>query len=138
MSEHARSQSEVVPQLIDAGKDVVARGLALASGGNLSARVAEDAFVVTRSGAWLDRMDAEDFAVMSIDGLQVGGTAAPSSEWRLHQRTYQVRPDAHAVVHVHPQHAILLDALGIPIRLLTLDHAYYVRSIGRVDYHPNG
>ncbi|HQH07042.1 MAG TPA: class II aldolase/adducin family protein, partial [Phycicoccus sp.] len=48
--------SEVIPQLIDAGRQVVERGLVLASGGNLSARLTDDAFVVTASGTWLDRL----------------------------------------------------------------------------------
>jgi L-fuculose-phosphate aldolase len=41
-------------------------------------------------------------------------------------------------VHLHPQHAVLVDALGHPIRLITQDHAVYVRSIGTVPYLPNG
>ncbi|MCE4025511.1 class II aldolase/adducin family protein [Microbacterium sp. Au-Mic1] len=137
MSERMVSDLELIHQLIEAGAEIVRRGLALASGGNVSARTKDGVFVVSRAGAWLDQMSVDDFAIMSMDGQWVSG-ASPSSEWRLHQRTYQVRPDARAVVHVHPQHAVLLDALRIPIRLLTLDHAFYVRSIGRTDYYPNG
>src|SRR3954470_22472003 len=75
---------------------------------------------------------------MTLDGAVVSGAARPSSEWKLHQRTYRVRPDVGAVVHLHPQHAVLVDALGHRIRLLTLDHAVYVRSVGTVPYFPNG
>jgi L-fuculose-phosphate aldolase len=32
-------------------------------------------------------------------------------------------------VHLHPQAVLLLDALGEPIRLITTDHAYYVRRV---------
>ena len=49
---------------------------------------------------------------MTLDGEVIGGAARPSSEWKLHQRTYRVRPDVNAVVHLHPQHAVLVDALG--------------------------
>lgn len=137
MSERMAADRELIHQLIGAGAEIVRRGLALASGGNVSARMDDGAFVVSRAGAWLDQMSLGDFAVMSVDGQWLSG-ASPSSEWRLHQRTYQVRPDAQAIIHVHPQHAILLDALHIPIRLITLDHAFYVRSIGRTEYYPNG
>ena len=134
----ATTREEVVEQLIEVGRLAVARGLVLASGGNLSARLpGEDEFVVTGAGTWLDRLTPDDFSVLTLDGEVIGG-AVPSTEWKLHQRTYRVRPDVNAVVHLHPQHAVLVDALGDPIRLMTLDHAVYVRSVGTVPYFPNG
>jgi L-fuculose-phosphate aldolase len=134
----ATTREEVVEQLIEVGRLAVARGLVLASGGNLSARLpGEDEFVVTGAGTWLDRLTPDDFSVLTLDGEVIGG-AVPSTEWKLHQRTYRVRPDVNAVVHLHPQHVVLVDALGHPIRLMTLDHAVYVRSVGTVPYFPKG
>jgi L-fuculose-phosphate aldolase len=133
------TRDELVEQLIEVGRLAVERGLVLASGGNLSARLPGEAeFVVTGAGTWLDRLTPADFSVVTRAGDVVGGAERPSTEWKLHQRTYLVRPDVNAVVHLHPQHAVLVDALGHPIRLLTLDHAVYVRSIGTVPYFPNG
>lgn len=126
-----------IAELSDVGRSAVDHGLALASGGNLSARLDDGTFVVTGSGTWLDRLTPDDFSVMTLGGEVVSGPS-PSSEWKLHQRAYQERPDVNAVVHVHPQHAVLLDALGHSVRLITLDHAYYVRSIGTTPYYPNG
>lgn len=135
----ATTREEAVGQLIEVGRLAVERGLVLASGGNLSARLAgESEFVVTGAGTWLDRLTPADFSVLTMDGAVVAGAERPSTEWKLHQRTYRARPDVHAVVHLHPQHAVLVDALGHPIRLLTLDHATYVRSVGTVPYFPNG
>lgn len=129
----------LIGQLIDVGRMAVERGLVLASGGNLSARLpGAQEFVVTGKGTWLDRLGPGDFTTMNLDGDVLGGNPAPSSEWKLHQRSYRVRADANAIVHIHPQHAVLVDALGHPIRLFTLDHAVYVRSVGRTDYYPNG
>jgi L-fuculose-phosphate aldolase len=129
----------LIDELAAVGRTAVQRGLALASGGNLSARLpAGDAFVITGAGTWLDRLTPEHFALVSLSGEILGGDARPSSEWKLHQRSYQVRPDVNAVVHLHPQHAVLVDALGHQVRLLTLDHAYYVRSVGVTPYAPNG
>jgi len=135
----ATTREEAVGQLIEVGRLAVERGLVLASGGNLSARLpGEPEFVVTGAGTWLDRLTPADFSVLTMDGAVVAGAERPSTEWKLHQRTYRARPDVHAVVHLHPQHAVLVDALGHPIRLLTLDHATYVRSVGTVPYFPNG
>ncbi len=128
-----------INELSDVGRSAVGRGLTLASGGNLSARLAGgDRFVITGSGTWLDRLTPDDFSVMSLEGKIVGGSPKPSSEWKLHQRTYQERPDVNSVIHVHPQYAVLLDALGYQVRLITQDHAYYVRSVGTTPYYPNG
>lgn len=130
--------SGLIQQLSEVGRMAVDSGLVLASGGNLSARLpGADVFAVTGSATWLDRLTPDDFAVVDLAGNHLSG-AAPSSEWKLHQRTYQVRPDVNSVIHLHPQHAVLLDALGHEIRLITLDHAYYVKSVGQVGYYPNG
>lgn len=131
--------ADLVHELIDVGRAAVGQGLALASGGNLSARPpGDDRFVVTGSGTWLDRLTPDDFATMTLDGDLSDAPVHPSSEWRLHAATYRARPDVNAVIHLHPQYAVLLNALGHDIRLITLDHAYYVRSVGFTPYHPNG
>lgn len=132
------SWSGVVEQLIEVGRLAVSGGLVLASGGNLSARLSRaDRFMVTGAGAWLDRLTPRDIAVIDLEGVPIAGPR-PSSEWRLHQRTYRIRPDVNAVIHLHPPYTVLVDALHEPIRRISLDQAHYVRSIGRVPFHPNG
>ena len=129
----------LIDELIDAGGHVVSRGLVQASGGNLSVRLpGTDRFLVTGSGTWLDRLVPGDLAELTMDGELVGGAERPSVEWRLHQRTYAVRPDVTAIVHLHPQHVLLVDMLGAPIRFTTLDHQFYLGSAGRVPFLPSG
>jgi L-fuculose-phosphate aldolase len=129
----------LITELVHVGRSAVELGLTLASSGNLSARLpAEDRFIITTSGTWLDRLDANDFVEMTLQSDAADIKPQPSSEWKLHQRTYIERPDVNAVIHLHPQYTIILDALDIPIRLISMDHALYVRSIGRVDYLPSG
>lgn len=130
---------DFIDELIVVGRKAVGMGLALASGGNLSARVpGSDTFAVTGKGTFLDELSHSDFSVMNLDGEVLSGCPTPSSEWKLHQRSYQVRPDVNSVVHLHPQYAVMLDAMGKDIRLFTLDHAAYVTSIGSTPYYPNG
>ena len=129
----------LVAELLDAGRHLVERGLVQASGGNLSVRLpAADRFLVTGSGTWLDRLTPDDLTEMTLDGARLGGAERPSIEWKLHQRTYAVRPDVTAVIHLHPQHVLLVDMLGAPIRFTTLDHQFYLGSVGRVPFHPAG
>jgi L-fuculose-phosphate aldolase len=126
--------------MIQIGTDIVSRKLTLASGGNMSVRDPENSeqFLVTGAGTWFDQLGPNQFSKMSLDGEVLNGSDQPSSEWKLHQRTYVKRPDVMAVIHVHPQYSVLLDALGHAVRLFTLDHISYVKSIGTVPFAPNG
>jgi ribulose-5-phosphate 4-epimerase/fuculose-1-phosphate aldolase len=128
-------------QLAHAGYDVVQAGLVCGSGGNLSARIPdEDACWVTASGTWLDRLSRTSFATVRIsDGSPVESSrAAPTSEIALHLALYRARPDVHAVIHLHPQTALLLDALGEQIRIVTTDHAFYLRRVSTVPFRLPG
>ena len=127
-------------ELAVVGRKAVAAGLVIGSGGNLSARLpgAEEC-VVTASGTWLDELRPEDFSLVGLaDGGVLAGHPAPSSELPLHLTTYAVRPDVNAVVHLHPQASVLLTALGHRIRLLTIDHAYYVREVRTTPFVQSG
>ncbi|MFI5495348.1 class II aldolase/adducin family protein [Actinoplanes sp. NPDC051859] len=135
-------------QLAHVGYDVVQAGLVCGSGGNLSARIPdEDACWVTASGTWLDRLSRTSFAPIRIaDGAPatLGAGAlpaprlAPTSELALHLALYRARPDVNAIVHLHPQTALLLDALGEHIRIVTTDHAYYLARVSTVPFRLPG
>jgi ribulose-5-phosphate 4-epimerase/fuculose-1-phosphate aldolase len=133
-------------QLAHVGYDVVQAGLVCGSGGNLSARIPdEDACWVTASGAWLDRLSRTAFAPVRIsDGSPavVGALPPPrlepSSELALHLALYRTREDVNAIVHLHPQTALLLDALGEHVRIVTTDHAYYLKRVSTVPFRLPG
>jgi ribulose-5-phosphate 4-epimerase/fuculose-1-phosphate aldolase len=133
-------------QLAHVGYDVVQAGLVCGSGGNLSARIPdEDAIWATASGAWLDRLSRNTFAPLRIsDGspAMIGSTPPPriepTSEIALHLALYRARPDVNAVIHLHPQTALLLDALGEHIRIVTTDHAFYLRRVSTVPFRLPG
>ncbi len=139
MTDADRGMDDLVEELRTAGRRAVRSGLVLGSGGNLSARLpGADEVVVTCSGSWLDELTAADFSVVGLDGGLRRGHPSPSSEVELHLASYRVRPDATAVIHLHPQRSVLLTALGHPIRLITTDHAYYVREVRTTPYLPAG
>ncbi|MBP1326926.1 L-fuculose-phosphate aldolase [Leucobacter exalbidus] len=134
--------ADLIAQLIEVGRDAVGRGLVLASAGNLSARVSDTEFVVSGSGTWLDRLQPSDFATLALDPAETGaardGEIKPSSEWKLHHRAYLARPDITCVLHLHPRTAVVMASLNKPVRMLTLDHAYYLGSIGVTPFFHNG
>ena len=140
--QRTRDRDALIDELIETGRDAVGRGLVLASAGNLSVRISDTEFAVSASGTWLDRLTRDDFAVLSVaddeDGSPRDGGPKPSSEWKLHHRAYRARPDIECVLHLHPRTAVVLASLGREIRLLTLDHAYYLGSIGVTPFFHNG
>jgi L-fuculose-phosphate aldolase len=133
-------------QLAHVGYDVVQAGLVCGSGGNLSARIADDdACWVTAGGAWLDRLSRTAFAAVRISdgspaavGALPAGIAQPTSEVAVHLALYRARPDVNAVIHLHPQTALLLDSLGEHIRIATTDHAFYLRRVSTVPFRLPG
>jgi ribulose-5-phosphate 4-epimerase/fuculose-1-phosphate aldolase len=133
-------------QLAHVGYDVVQAGLVAGSGGNVSARIPdEDAIWVTAGGSWLDRLSRGSFAAVRVDDgepVAIGGMPSsrvePTSELALHLALYRARPDVNAVVHLHPQTALLLDALGEHIRIVTTDHAFYLRRVSTVPFRLPG
>jgi ribulose-5-phosphate 4-epimerase/fuculose-1-phosphate aldolase len=133
-------------QLAHVGYDVVQAGLVCGSGGNVSARIPdEDAIWVTAAGSWLDRLSRTTFTPIRIsdgDFTTIGTIPSPriepTSELALHLALYRARPDVNAVIHLHPQTALLLDALGEHIRIVTTDHAFYLRRVSTVPFRLPG
>jgi L-fuculose-phosphate aldolase len=112
-----------------AARRLADEGLVLGTAGNVSARSGQ-LVAVTPTGAVLERVAADDVAVVDLDGTQVDGELAPTSELGLHLGVYR-RYDAGAVVHTHSPVATALAcvldelpavhytmlALGGPIRV---------------------
>lgn len=90
-----------------------ASGINRGTAGNVSAR-AEGGFVITPTGMAYDHCEAEDMALVAMDGTPQG-RRKPSSEWRFHRDIYAARPEAGAVIHTHPSFATSLACMGMPI-----------------------
>jgi L-fuculose-phosphate aldolase len=78
-------------------------GLVVGTAGNVSVRSGEHV-VVTPTGGVFGQMTAEEMPVVDLDGQQVDGSLAPTSELSLHLGLY-ARMDAGAVVHTHAPYA---------------------------------
>lgn len=121
--------------LSDLGKRFVNRGLVVGSGGNLSMLLPDKkSFLITGTGTSLDRLGEESFAVVGLDGTFSSSGMQPSSEYRVHLAAYQSRSDVTTCIHLHPQASVLLAALGIETKFVTVDHVYYLRKIVRIPW----
>ncbi len=99
-------------------------GLVLGTAGNISERSGE-LVAVTPTGRRARRADAEQVAVVDLDGQQAHGELAPTSELELHLGVYR-RYEAEAVVHTHPP---MGTALSCVLEELPLVH-YQMLALG--------
>lgn len=134
MNEHDARQA-----VVDIGGRAVGAGLVVGAGGNISARIdASDEIVISPTGYRLEDVEPAELVAIDLDGRPRGADLRASSEWPMHVGAYSARPDINTVIHLHPPFATLLHALDREIRLITLDHAYYVRKAARVGYFHSG
>jgi L-fuculose-phosphate aldolase len=98
---------ELKEQVAGASRRLAGEGLCPGTAGNVSAR-ADELVAISPTGAVLAELQADEVAVVNLDGDQVGGPLAPTSELDLHLGVYR-RYGAGAVVHTH---APMATALG--------------------------
>jgi len=105
-------------------RKLAADGLVIGTSGNLSVRAGERV-AVSPTGAMLAELEAADVAVVDLDGSQVAGRLAPTSELGLHLKIY-ARYGSAAVVHTH---APMATALGLVLDELPCVH-YEMLGLG--------
>ncbi|WP_326649076.1 class II aldolase/adducin family protein [Streptomyces sp. NBC_01750] len=95
--------------LVATARRTAAEGLVVGTSGNVSVRVG-GLVLVTPSGVPYDRLTSEDAVAVDLDGNQVLGDLAPTSELPLHLEVYR-NTGAVAVVHTHAVHATAVSTL---------------------------
>ncbi|MBN1954465.1 MAG: class II aldolase/adducin family protein [Anaerolineae bacterium] len=127
-------------QLVAACRVLVERGYLMATGGNVSLRVAErNGFAITPSNYDYAGMTPGDVCVLDLDLNPLSGQRAPSIESSLHAVVYQARPDVNAVVHTHQVYASALALIDAPIPALFDEQARFLgRSVEIIPYAPSG
>ncbi|NWF26410.1 class II aldolase/adducin family protein [Streptomyces sp. PKU-EA00015] len=111
MTDHAETDTieRAWQDVVTTARRTAAEGLVVGTSGNVSVRVG-DLVLVTPSGVPYDRLGPDDTVAVDLDGHQVIGTLAPTSELPLHLEVYRSTP-AGAVVHTHAVHATAVSTL---------------------------
>ncbi len=86
--------------IVALGRRLDARGLAPATAGNYSIRLADESIAITVSGAHKGRLAADQVMRVSAAGTSLDGKK-PSAETLLHCLIYEIDPGAGAVLHTH-------------------------------------
>jgi L-fuculose-phosphate aldolase len=105
------SGTDLRAMLIGACRELTRRGLTYGTSGNVSVRCDERRFLVSPSGMDYGVLQADDVALMDLDGRWFG-RRRPSSEWRFHRDIFGSRHDVGAIVHTHSPHATALACTG--------------------------
>lgn len=130
------SEQELRERIVLQGKSLFDRGLTGGSSGNLSVRL-PDGLLVTPTNSCLGRLDPDRITKLDLDGNIVAGDP-PSKEAFLHRSMYNARPEAQAIVHLHPTYLVAVSCLdGLdPADVLPPITPYYVMRIGRLPLVP--
>lgn len=117
------------------------RHLVHAEGGNTSIRIGNEIWI-TQTGTVLGRLTENDLTRLSLNGELLSG-GKPSKEWPMHLAFYHARPQAGAVIHIHPTYSIaystLLDKPSLDA-VPAYTSALYRRAgrVPMIDYYPVG
>jgi L-ribulose-5-phosphate 4-epimerase len=119
---------------------LVRKGFLMATGGNLSLRVAnKEAFAITPSNYDYMKMTPEDVCILDFDLNMLEGHLKPSVESAMHGAVYQVRGDVNAIVHTHQVYTSALTLIKSPIPALFDEQARFLgRGVEIIPYAPSG
>ena len=71
----------------------------------------------------------DNLLTLDVDGNQLSGDGRPNTEFWIHARIYQARPDVQSVCHVHPPSCVVLSSLGETIRPLHASGAIFRNDV---------
>ncbi|MGE0764058.1 MAG: class II aldolase/adducin family protein [Bdellovibrionales bacterium] len=96
--------SDVKAAMVASCRRLYDRNCLAAADGNISVRLSDEQILITPSGVAKAFMNPGQMAVMTLSGQVLQGE--PSGERQMHLAVYRNCPNARAVVHAHPPHAI--------------------------------
>lgn len=126
--------------IVETAQKLVGKGYLMATGGNLSARIAgQEAFAVTPSNYDYMKMTPEDVCVLTLGLAPIEAARRPSVEAGMHAAIYRARPDVNAIVHTHQPYASALTLVKGAIPALFDEQARFLgRSVDLIPYAPSG
>ena len=106
-----RSSEDPRLAVISTARRMNALGINVNKSGNVSVRGQlgiVEGFWITPTGIDYEELEPEDIVFIAFNPEltgQIHNLRLPSSEWLMHKKVYQRRPDVAALVHTHSAHA---------------------------------
>lgn len=106
------------------------KGFVAATDGNISVKTSNDRYLITPTQFNKGLLTEEDLIIIDGKGKVLTGKTKPSSEYRMHIKAYELRPDIRAVVHAHPPYLTAFSIAGKEIPQDVLPEV--VLTLGRI------
>jgi L-fuculose-phosphate aldolase len=108
----SESETGLRRQLVRYGRWAYRLGYTPGTAGNLSVRLDRDLVLATPTGCSKGLLRAAEMVIVDLDGHQISGNHAVTSEIGMHLTVYRMRPDVEAIVHTHPPITTAFAACG--------------------------
>lgn len=118
----------------EAGRMLLAEGLAARTWGNVSCRIGENKMLITPSGLGYENMLPGDIVEMDMRSAKWHGTHKPSSEWAVHIAAYTAFPDTDFVIHTHQTYASAIGLSGLDSLKLSQEEETALGGVALSDY----
>jgi L-fuculose-phosphate aldolase len=130
---------KIKEEIVAVGKKLWMRQYVDGNGGNISYRIAENAVICTPTLTSKADLKACDMCLVDLNGKQLAGSAARTSEILLHLEIYKAVPEAKACVHCHPAHATAYAITGrVPITCVIPEFEVFVGKVALSPYETPG
>jgi ribulose-5-phosphate 4-epimerase/fuculose-1-phosphate aldolase len=125
-------ESNLREEICEIGASLYARGHAVGTAGNISARL-PDGWLITPTDACLGRLDPAQIAKVDSSGETVAG-GRPSKTLALHRGIYARNGEVNGIVHTHSTHLVALTLAGVwsDADVLPPITPYYVMKVGHI------
>jgi len=135
----ARYVDDAPRAVLEAAKELLAKGLVEGTSGNVSARDAAGNICITPSSVDYRTMTLDDLVVIDPEGEVVSGSRAPSSEKLLHLACYAAFEEVGGVIHSHAVHATMFACARRPVPACIDEFTIYVGGdVAVTEYAPSG
>ena len=131
-----REEKKIV---LEAAKKMLAEGLVVGTGGNISLRLPSEGkrqlLAITPSGQYYDLLGADDIQIVDFRGQTIEGSMSPSIETTLHINLYRARKNINAVIHTHSVFASAVSVTGHDIPPIMNDQVAFLGGEIKLSKH---
>jgi L-fuculose-phosphate aldolase len=126
-------------EIVRTGRKLWLRQYVDGNGGNISYRLGPNEVLCTPTLCSKYDLTPELICMVDLDGNQLAGTAARTSEIYLHLEVYKAVPEAKGVVHCHPPHATAYAITGrVPPTGVVPEFDVFVGAVACTQYETPG
>jgi len=130
---------EIKKEICAVGRKLWMRQFVDGNGGNISYRIGPNEVICTPTLVSKFDLTPEDLAMVDLDGNQIAGTRARTSEIFLHLEIYKTVAAAKSVVHCHPPHATAYAITGrVPPNMVIPEFEVFVGKVALTPYETPG